>query len=382
MKKSPNMRLQDLIGLLNRHYPQHLAEDWDNVGLQVGDLNQKISKVMVALEPTLATVETAIKQHCQALVTHHPLIFKPLKKISPTDHTGQIIFSAIRSNLAIISIHTNLDHAADGLNDWLATTLQLTGAKPLLPPQAGAFLKLVVYVPADHAETVAQALFKAGAGQVGNYDHCSFSGSGIGTFRAQEGCNPYIGTIGSDHHQEESRLETIVPRTVLKRVVANMLKSHPYEEVAYDLIPVENIAENVGLGRIGSLPQPCTINEFAEKCKQQLNCQALRVVATSAQLAQEKASVNKIAVCSGSGAMVIREAARQGADLLVTGDVKYHEALNAKELGLAVIDAGHFATEHIMAGYLADKLTTLSRQQAWPLEYITAPDEIDPFTLI
>jgi len=376
MKKIPTMRLQDLLGLVNRHYPQNLAEDWDNVGLQVGDLTQEITRVMVALEPTFATVNAAIANNCQALITHHPLIFKALKKISPSDTTGNILFSSIRNNLAIISIHTNLDHASDGLNDWLATALQLRDSKPLLRPGGGDLVKLVVYVPTEAADDVSEAMFKAGAGTIGRYDHCSFRTAGIGTFRAHEGCHPSIGTVGSDERVEELRLETVVKRSQLKRVIERMEKQHPYEEVAYDVIPIENGAQDIGLGRIGRLNEPLEMEKFAQQCKEQLHCSTVRAVAGEDKL------IARVAVCGGSGASLIREAARQGADLLVTGDVKYHEAMSARELGLAVIDAGHFATEHIMASCLAQKLTTVTRQRGWPVEYIVAADEVDPFITI
>ncbi|MEA3465518.1 MAG: Nif3-like dinuclear metal center hexameric protein [Thermodesulfobacteriota bacterium] len=376
MNKTPCMRLQDLVGLLNRHYPQNLAEDWDNVGLQVGDLKQEITKVLVALEPTIATVQTAIKLQCQALITHHPLIFKPLKKITPSDETGQILFSAIRNNLAIISVHTNLDHAANGLNDWLAQALHLVNYKPLLLPKAGNLLKLVVFVPHNNAETIAAALFKAGAGHVGHYDHCSFRSDGTGSFRATEGCTPHIGTIGSDEQVNEIRLETIVPRALINKVVEKMIKVHPYEEVAYDLLPLDNRRNDIGLGRIGYLETPQQLDQFAERCKQYLGCNTLRMVAAG------DTPIRKVAVCGGSGAQLIHEAARQGADVLVTGDIKYHEAMSARAIGLALIDAGHFATEQLMANRLAKKLAKESQQRSWSIDYIVATDEIDPFSNI
>lgn len=376
MKKNPCIRLQDLVGLLNRHYPQTLAEDWDNVGIQVGDLKQEITQVMVALEPSLTTVKAAIEQQCNALVTHHPLIFKPLKKITKNDETGQILFQAIQNNLAIVSVHTNLDHASDGLNDWLADALHLTATAPLLLSKPGDLIKLVVYVPSDHCESVADALFNAGAGHIGRYDRCAFRTQGHGSFRAAEDCDPHIGQIGVEERVEELRLETIVPRGLVNRVVERMIKAHPYEEVAYDLLPLENRRSDIGLGRIGRLSAQQTLEQLAEQCKQQLGAKALRLVHS------HNGPISKIAVCGGSGALLIHEAARQGADVLVTGDVKYHEALTARALGLNLIDAGHFATEQLMARRLADKLQHESQQRAWPVNYITAPNEVDPFTVI
>jgi dinuclear metal center YbgI/SA1388 family protein len=377
MAKTSCVRLQDLIGLLNRHYPQNLAEEWDNVGLQVGDLKQEITKSMIALEPTLDTVNQAIDQHCQLLITHHPLLFKPLKKISKNDETGQILFAAIQNNLAIVSIHTNLDHAADGLNDWLAQALKLPTPSPLLPPRPGDLIKLVVFVPVDHSEAVAQALFKAGAGHIGDYDHCSFRSSGVGTFRPGENTRPYIGQTGQDEQVDEIRLETIVPRSRLSSVLQRLHKVHPYEEIAYDLLPLENHRTDVGLGRISSLSQPTTLEQLAQCCKEALGTAAVRAVAPS-----EAKEISKVAVCGGSGASLIHEAARQGADVLITGDVKYHEAMTARSLGITVIDAGHFATEHLMAATLAARLRNHSQQSGWEIEFLTAPGEIDPFRFL
>lgn len=376
MRKTPCIRLQDLIGLLNSHYPQRLAEDWDNVGLQVGDPKQQISKIMIALDPTTDTIQSAIDQQCQVLVTHHPLIFKPLKKISADTETGQILFQAIRNNLAILSVHTNLDHATDGLNDWLANTLQINQPTPLLLPKEGDLIKLAVFVPAEAIGAVETALFNAGAGHIGRYDHCSFQSDGVGTFRAQQGCTPHIGSVGKDERTAEIKLETIITRAAVNTVVAKMIKAHPYEEVAYDLIPLNNRPTNIGLGRIGTISTPKRLSDFASDCKQQLCCSGLRIVG------DPETTIGKVAVCGGSGAMLIREAARQGADVLVTGDIKYHEAQTALALGLALIDAGHFATEQLMAKELAKKLEIQAQQRAWPVHYIVAPRERDPFTFM
>ncbi len=377
MAKNSCVRLHDLIGWINRNYPQSLAEDWDNVGLQVGDLKQEIAKVMVALEPTETTVRDAIDQQCQLLISHHPLLFKPLKKISKNDETGRILFEAIQNNLAIVCSHTNLDHAADGLNDWLAKILDLSSTQPLLRPRTGDLLKLVVFVPEDHTETVADALYGAGAGHIGRYDRCSFRSHGTGTFRPGQETQPFIGTIGEEEQVAEVRLETIIPRQRLSAALQRMEKAHPYEEVAYDVIPLENQRQDIGLGRIGRLQRPLSLDELAGQCKKKLVCNALRVVAP-----QQPRPVEKVAVCGGSGASLIHEAARQGADVLITGDVKYHEAMTARSLNLALIDAGHFATEHLMATALAARLEQYSQQQGWKLIITTAQHECDPFTHI
>lgn len=369
-------RLQDLTGLLNRLYPPALAESWDNVGLQVGDPQQEISRILIALDPSRAVIEQARHHLCQLVLTHHPLIFRPVKKITPQDATGHILFTAIQSGIAIFSAHTNLDSSANGLNDWLAARLGLEQTRPLQPPSSGSLLKLVVYVPASHQQQVADALFAAGAGTIGGYDRCSFYTAGTGTFRPGMAASPYVGTPGQDEQVDEIRLETVLPRHLQQRVLDRLFKSHPYEDVAFDLFALENQPTQHGLGRIGLLPRPLELEAFATQIKQQLGCTTLR------QVQGHTKTLRKAAVCSGSGASVLHEAARQGADVLVTGDLKYHEALTAQELGLSVIDAGHFATEQIVTTGLQQVLQQSLAGTDWHIDILTAQQVQDPFTYI
>jgi len=241
-------RIQDLIGLIHKLYPPEMAEEWDNVGLQVGDPGAALERVLVALDPSLTAVEAARLTGAQALVTHHPLLFHPIKRLTPDDAVGQVLWAAVRSGVAIISAHTNLDCAVDGLNRWLAECLGISECAPL-QPAPGNYLKLYVYVPEGYELAVAEALFSAGAGEIGAYDQCSFRSRGTGTFRAGVGTSPFIGEAGRSEEVEEIRLETIVPRRKLARVLEKMLKAHPYEEVAYDLVPLQNQSPGAGLGR-------------------------------------------------------------------------------------------------------------------------------------
>ena len=375
MKKNA-LHLHDLIGILNRMYPPDLAEDWDNVGLQVGDPGAAVERIMVALDPSLKNLRAAIKQNCQLLLTHHPLIFKPLKQISTNNTHGLIIAEALRHNVAIVCAHTNLDSAPDGLNDWLAEALHLQHPDVLQPSEQERFFKLVVYVPHEHKNALLQALFKGGAGQIGNYDRCAFSVEGQGQFRPGAGTNPYLGTIGREELVEEARVETIVPGRNLSRVLKHMHKAHPYEEVAYDLFALHNRNSSAGLGRIGRLDAYIGLHAFAQHVKETLGCSGLRIVGDAA------ANINKVAVCSGSGSAALYAAKYSGADVLVTGDMKYHEAQTAQDLGINVIDAGHFATEAIVAAGLQAKLGPTLQDKGYGTEIIVAPDEQDPFTYI
>lgn len=371
---SQTVRVQDLLGLIHALYPPELAAEWDNVGLQVGDPTARVERVLVALDPGAAAVAAACAAGAQLLLTHHPLLFKPLRRLTPDDPTGRVVWQAVRGNVAIIAAHTNLDVAADGLNRWLADRLGLTAAEPL-QAVAGQLLKLVVYVPVSHAEAVAEALFAGGAGQVGNYDQCSFRSAGLGTFRPGPGTQPFIGSVGRREEVEEVRLETIVPRRRLSRVLERLAKAHPYEEVAYDLLPLANQLPGFGLGRIGRLGAPESLADFAGRVRGALGCGPVRVVG------DHQRPVAKVALCGGSGAGLIGEASRRGADVLLTGDVKYHEARQAEELGLAVIDAGHFATERFAAGELAARLGQVAAGRGWPLEIAVFDGEQDPFTI-
>ncbi len=368
------VRVQDLLGFLQGLFPPDLAEDWDNVGLQVGDPMAPVERVLIALDPGMAVVDAAHSQGAQLLVTHHPLLFKPLRRLTPDDPVGRVVWQAVRTGVAIVAVHTNLDAAADGLNDWLAARLSLAEAEPL-QAVTGQLLKLVVFVPVEHVDAVAEAMFAAGAGHIGGYDQCSFQTSGIGTFRPGPGTSPFIGESGRRERVEEVRLETAVTRRRLPQVLEKLMKAHPYEEVAYDLVPLTNQLPGTGLGRIGRLAEPLVLAALAERVKMVLNCQAVRLVGVPDRM------INKVAVCGGSGAGLIQEAKRRGAEVLVTGDVKYHEARLAEDLGLALLDAGHFATERLAVSELAARLGQEATTRGWRLDVIVHDGEHDPFII-
>jgi dinuclear metal center YbgI/SA1388 family protein len=367
-------RIQDLVGLVHKLYAPELAADWDNVGLQVGDPNAPLERVLVALDPGLAAVQAARDADAQALVTHHPLIFHPIKRLTPEDAVGKVLWTAACDGVAIISAHTNLDCAVDGLNSWLAERLGVQQNVPL-QPVVGDYLKLVVFVPSEHEQSVAEALFSAGAGQIGHYDECSFRSRGEGTFRPGQGTTPFIGVVGQRERLEEVRLETIIAKRKLARVLQKMHKAHPYEEVAYDLIPLQNQVPGAGLGRIGRLQQATTLDAFAARVKSALDCDHLRLIGAGDR------AIHKVALCGGSGVTLLQTAHRQGADVLVTGDVKYHDARLAEELGIALIDAGHFATEQLMIEQVTDSLREAARQHHWDIVFEAYTGEVDPFRL-
>ncbi len=373
--KQKAAHLADIIGLLNQLCPPDLAEDWDNVGLQVGDPTAEISKVLVCLDAEEVAVEEALRLGAQLIISHHPLIFRPLKRLTPADMTGRVLFQAIKENISIVSAHTNLDRAADGLNDWLAQRLGVTDMVPLEAPESGHFYKLVVYVPPSHELVVRQAAFAAGAGQIGAYDHCSFNSRGSGTFRGNQDSQPFIGTPGELETTEEVRFETILPLPLVDKVISRVLKAHPYEEVAYDLIPLENKRLDVGLGRVGQLEQTVSLQQFAELVKMKLQLPALKLVG---ELQQQ---IKRVAVCGGTGMSLFSAAVSHGADCLVTADIKFHEAQRARAEGVALIDAGHFATEQIMVEELSKRLRKAFSEKQFNVEVIEMTAENDPLVV-
>jgi dinuclear metal center YbgI/SA1388 family protein len=375
MKRRNPARIQDLIGLIHTDYPPSLAEDWDNVGLQVGDPAASLERVLLALDVTAATLAEAEDLKVQAIVTHHPLIFRPLKNITSLDPSSRLVMQAISANIAIIAAHTNLDCGADGLNDWLAARL---GINEVLPLKSGnlPLYKLVVYVPVGHEKAVEDALFAAGAGTIGTYDHCSFASSGTGRFRPGETSAPFIGSPGQECTPPEIRIETIVSAERVTKVIDKLRKAHPYETPAYDLLLLQNRRDDLGLGRIGRLAQALPLQDYARQIGAALGTDSLRLVGDPQRL------ISKVACCGGSGASLIFDAQRQGADLLVTGDIKYHDARNALDLGLALVDAGHFATEQVMVAGLAKKLRAVANARQFPIEFIESASGQDPFLFI
>lgn len=350
-----------------------MAESWDNSGLQVGDPDTAVERIMVALDATPDVIEAALGASCQLLVTHHPLLFKPMKALSTATHQGKLVHAAIRGNLGVISIHTSYDAAEGGLNDLLAERLGVSGCRPLQPATGQDLCKLVVFVPQDHLDRVRAALLPI-AFALGNYRDCSFSAPGEGTFTPLAGATPFIGAVGSLEKAPEQRLELLVGRSSLTRAVRALLAAHPYEEPAFDIYPLLNESKPLGLGRVGSLAEPIALADYAGQIKKTLNAPGLRYAGDPA------AMVKKVALCSGSGASLLREAARCGADVLVTGDVKYHDARDALDLGIALIDAGHFSSEIIMVDDVAERLGRMLSEAGFD-NCCTVPCRIesDPF---
>lgn len=340
---------QSFIRQMEQWAPLQYAEEWDNPGLQVGRREKILNKIMVALTPGEAAVDAAIQAGADMLFTHHPLIFKPVKQINSDTATGRILLKLIQHDINLYCAHTNLDIANGGVNDVLANALQLQDIQPLADlVQEVVYYKVVVYVPVGYEEAVRQAMCNAGAGCTGGYSTCTFQARGTGTFLPGENTNPFIGEAGRLEYADEYRLETIVPQPFLHAVIAAMKQAHPYEEVGYDVFRLENDGPMRGIGRVGQLKAPVTLEQFLAFTGQQLQCDHLTYQGDLQK------SVQRVALCGGSGISYLKAAKKAGADVYVTGDMKYHDGQLAGELGVSVVDAGHFGTERLITQAMAE----------------------------
>jgi len=331
------MLLCELTDYLESLAPPDYQESYDNAGLLVGRPDQEVTQALISLDCTEAVVDEAIDLGCNVIISHHPIVFKGLKRFNGKTYVERVVMKAIKHDLALYAIHTNLDNVTGGVNSKLAERLGLRHTA-ILSPKAGLLRKLVVFVPVTHAEPVRSALFSAGAGQVGNYDECSFNAEGYGTFRGGEGTDPFVGKPGEPHREKEVRVEVIFPANRERAILLALFETHPYEEVAYDVYRLQNPNQQVGSGLIGQLEQPLSEREFLGLLKEQLHTPVIRHTELRGK------PVARVAVCGGAGGFLLGEAIRSGADVFVTADYKYHEFFDA-EGKIVIADVGHFESE-------------------------------------
>lgn len=335
------MKVQEIIQKIEEIAPKDLAcLPEDNNGLLIGSYSADVSKVLLALDLTSDVLDEAINLNCQLIITHHPFIFKGLKNIREDIEQGRLIIKGIKNNINVYCAHTNLDVVDLGVTEALRKKLEFPKGTVLQPTEKEFFSKLAVYVPKDNAYDLLLAISKAGAGHIGAYSHCSFMTEGEGTFKPLEGANPYIGKVGTIEKVQEIKLETIVPNAILSSVIKAMLKAHPYEEVAYDIIPLSNTGKVFGLGAVIQLEEQVKVKELAQRVKEKLNCQQVKIFSRDLDK-----KISKVAICGGSGGSLIQTAKFAGCQCLITGDIDYHKGQVAMDIGLTVIDAGHYHTE-------------------------------------
>ncbi|MCR4965820.1 MAG: Nif3-like dinuclear metal center hexameric protein [Bacteroidales bacterium] len=335
------MLIKEVTACLERRFPLWLQEDFDNCGVQCGDVLQEVTGVMVCFEMSIQIIEEAIAKGANLVISHHPLMLRRgLCKIQPSDRVGAMICKALEHKMVLYSMHTNIDSAAGGGNDAFAEKLGLQELS-VMEPHAGHLRKVVVFVPTDHADRLRQALADVGCGKIGNYDSCAYLMSGTGTFRPLEGSNPFIGKEMQLERVVEERVEMIFPANIMYKVIDTIYKNHPYEEPAFDILRLENASRTEGLGRVGFLPNPMSTLEFLQYVKEKMEIQHLRYAGASERMIQ------KVAVCGGGGASFIESAMASGADAYVTGDVKYHDFFRSND-SMLIVDIGHYESEYFI----------------------------------
>lgn len=349
------IKCQTIAGFIEEKFPKKLAESWDNVGLLVGDGSKVVKKLMICLDVTEWVIEEAIEQKVDLIVAHHPVIFGSIKRITADTVLGRKLLKLITNNIAVYCAHTNYDIGKGGLNELFAEQLgfRKNESKLIETTFTDKLLKVIIYIPKGHEKKVFDAVMAAGAGHIGNYSSCSFKTEGIGTFIPEADTNPFIGQPGEFEEVEEVKLGTIVPQSLLNKVIKALIKAHPYEEPAYDIMPLENQGETMGIGRVAELEHETTLAAYAQNVKAALGIEHVKIAG------DPNKKVKKVAMLNGTGNKFISAARFAGADVLVTGDMQYHELIDAVEAGLSIIDAGHYPTECIMitamTAYLKEK---------------------------
>lgn len=340
------VKIKDIANALEMFAPLPLQDDFDNAGLQIGLTDAEVAGVLLCLDVTEAVVDEAIASGCNLIISHHPVIFKPLKRITGSNYVERCIIKALANGIAIYSAHTNLDNAPGGVNYRIAEILGLQNVRILLPKE-DSLLKLAVYVPASHTDAVRDALFAAGCGEIGNYGSCSYNVEGFGTFKANEGCNPFCGNIGELHRESETRIETIMPSYIKGRVIKALLNAHPYEEPAYDIYPVKNSWDAVGTGVIGELPAERDEIGFLQEIKEKFAVGSVRHTPLLGR------KIKRVALCGGAGGSFAGAAMASGADLYITGEARYHDLFNyTGKMLMAVI--GHYESEQYTIDIFAE----------------------------
>lgn len=376
-KQTPNLAtVRQVTAALEEMAPLSLAESWDKVGLQVGDPTRPVRKVLLSLDSNAeGVIDEAIAIGADLIIAHHAMIFKPVQTLRTDTPYGRKLQKLLANGIGVYVAHTNLDIAEGGINDILASRLHLEDVDILTRVHNTRLKKLVVFVPETHHEQVRQAVSEAGAGQIGNYSNVSFNTPGVGMFVPEEGTNPYIGELGKLERVNEIRLETIVPENIQDRVIAAMIAAHPYEEVAYDLYPLEIMGKVMGVGRVGNLVEEMTLAQFAEFVKQQFEVEHARVVGPLDR------KIRRVAVLGGSGEEYYPDALKQGADVFVTGDIRYHYAQDAEAEGLCMVDPGH-NTEKVCLPSLCAFLEAKMREYGFETEIAVSQTNTEPFRFV
>lgn len=364
------MRINQIISFLENLAPPAYQEDYDNSGLIVGNPDNEIQSALISLDCTEAVVDEAVEKGCGMIISHHPIVFRGLKKITGRNYVERVVIKAIQNNIALYAIHTSLDNVMNGVNAKICEKLRLKNCR-ILSPKGGLLKKLVTFSPVAHADKIRNALFEAGAGEIGNYSECSYNIDGFGTFKAGDNTNAYVGKKGEQHHEPEIRIETIYSVHLEQKILKALLKCHPYEEPAYDLYSLSNSFKQTGAGMIGEIEEETDELKFLRQVKECLNADVIRHTALCGK------PIKRIAVCGGAGSFLLQAAIQAGADIFITADYKYHEFFDA-DGKIVIADVGHFESEQFTQELLLEIIQKkfpnfalrLTEQNTNPISYL------------
>ena len=364
------MKIKEITNFLEDYAPLDYQESYDNSGLIVGDANAKVKGALITLDCTEDVIDEAMARNCNLVIAHHPIIFTGLKKLNGSNYIQRTVIKAIKNDIAIYAMHTNLDNVHNGVSAKIAEKLGLENCR-VLAPKSDLLRQLVVYCPTKNAEELKTALFDTGAGAIGNYDQCSFTSVGMGTFNANENCKPFVGEIGEQHNENEDRIEVIYPKHKEKAILNAMKMAHPYEQVAHQIYVLENKHQLVGSGIVGELKKTVKIEAFLQHIKTNMKADFVRYSSLV------KKEVKCVAVCGGSGSFLLNNAKAVGADIFITADFKYHEFFDA-ENDIVIADIGHYESEQFTKDLIYDLLTKnftrfavrLSKVNTNPIKYL------------
>ncbi|GAA4727964.1 Nif3-like dinuclear metal center hexameric protein [Flavisolibacter ginsenosidimutans] len=350
------MKIGEILSVIESFAAPELQEDYDNAGLITGNRDWMCKGVLCTLDVTPAVVKEALQVNCNLIIAHHPIVFRGIKRVDTGDSIGQVLVEAIKADVAIYAAHTNLDNVVLGVNNTIAGKLGLKNMS-VLQPKSKMLRRLITFAPTDKAEAVRQAVFAAGAGHIGKYSECSFNSQGIGTFKAGAGADPYVGEVGEQHQEKETKIEIVYPFFLERQVVKALVAAHPYEEVAYDIFTMENVHYGIGAGIIGELEHETSEKNFLRLLKNRFDLAVIR------HTALRNKPVKKVAVCGGAGSFLIKKALGSGADVYVSSDIKYHEFFDA-EGRMVIADIGHYESEQftvdLLQSLLAEKFPTFA----------------------
>lgn len=350
------MKIGEVLSVIESFAAPELQEDYDNAGLITGNRDWMCKGVLCTLDVTPAVVKEALQVNCNLIISHHPIVFRGLKRVDTDNYVGQVLVEAIKADVAIYAAHTNLDNVVLGVNNTIAEKLGLKNMT-VLQPKSKMLRRLITFAPVDKAEAVRQAVFAAGAGHIGKYSECSFNSEGTGTFKAGAGADPYVGEVGKQHQEKETKIEIVYPFFLERQVVKALVAAHPYEEVAYDIFTMENVHYGIGAGIIGELEHETSEEIFLRLLKNRFDLAVIRHTALRNKL------VKKVAVCGGAGSFLIKKALGCGADVYVSSDIKYHEFFDAEDR-MVIADIGHYESEQftvdLLQNLLAEKFPTFA----------------------